>query len=115
MTSTCLKKVYLKEPLDCTVYIFLLVPHFHQEAVAQGFEREHEVFGSPESYFQLLPATLSHKRDKLASCLTSVGLKPIMPEGGYFLTADFSSLSKSDKEDLNSPMSYINVADIVVS
>lgn len=69
-----------------------------QEAVAQGFEREHEVFGSPESYFQQLPATLSHKRDKLASCLASVGLKPIMPEGGYFMTADFSSLKVDYKK-----------------
>lgn len=81
-------------PLLSTVFIFLLVLHSHKEAVAQGFEREHEVFGSPESYFQQLPASLRHKRDKLASCLTSVGLKPIMPEGGYFMTADFSSLSK---------------------
>uniref|UniRef100_A0A671W6H3 Kynurenine aminotransferase 1 n=1 Tax=Sparus aurata TaxID=8175 RepID=A0A671W6H3_SPAAU len=49
-----------------------------QEAVAQGFEREYEVFGSPESYFQQLPAMLHLKRNKLASCLESVGLQPII-------------------------------------
>uniref|UniRef100_A0A674P3Z8 Kynurenine aminotransferase 1 n=1 Tax=Takifugu rubripes TaxID=31033 RepID=A0A674P3Z8_TAKRU len=64
-----------------------------QEAVARGFEREYEVFGTPESYFQQLPAMLHHKKNKLASLLKSVGLKPIMPEGGYFMTADFSSIS----------------------
>lgn len=78
-------------------------PRLQQEAVAQGFEREYELFGSPDSYFQQLPAMLHHKRDKLASCLASVGLKPIMPEGGYFMTADFSSLSKWKKKDLCSP------------
>lgn len=71
-----------------------LHPEFEQEAVARGFEREYEVFGTPESYFQQLPDMLCHKKDKLASLLESVGLKPIMPEGGYFMTADFSSISE---------------------
>nr|XP_057919412.1 kynurenine--oxoglutarate transaminase 1 isoform X2 [Doryrhamphus excisus] len=68
-----------------------------QEAVARGFEREFEMFGSPESYFQQLPTMLQQKREKLAKCLESVGLKPIMPEGGYFMITDISSI----KVDLN--------------
>ncbi|XP_059213493.1 kynurenine--oxoglutarate transaminase 1-like isoform X2 [Centropristis striata] len=63
-----------------------------QEAVARGFEREYEVFGTPESYFQQLPAMLHQKRKKLAACLESVGLQPIMPEGGYFMITDISSV-----------------------
>nr|XP_033503173.1 kynurenine--oxoglutarate transaminase 1-like [Epinephelus lanceolatus] len=63
-----------------------------QEAVARGFEREYELFGTPESYFQQLPALLHQKRAKLASCLESVGLQPIMPEGGYYMMADISSV-----------------------
>lgn len=70
-----------------------------QEAVAHGFQREHEMFGSPESYFQQLPAMLQLKRKKLALCLESVGLQPIIPEGGYFMVADISSV----KVDLNDP------------
>ncbi|XP_061763384.1 kynurenine--oxoglutarate transaminase 1-like [Nerophis ophidion] len=70
-----------------------------QEAVARGFEREYELFGSADSYFQQLPAMLHHKRENLAKCLESVGLKPIMPEGGYFMMADISSV----KVDLNDP------------
>nr|XP_061800237.1 kynurenine--oxoglutarate transaminase 1 [Nerophis lumbriciformis] len=70
-----------------------------QEAVARGFEQEFEFMGSPRSYFQQLPAMLSQKREKLASCLESVGLKPIMPEGGYFMITDISSV----KVDLNDP------------
>ncbi|XP_068608682.1 kynurenine--oxoglutarate transaminase 1-like [Brachionichthys hirsutus] len=79
-----------------------------QEAVARGFEREHRVFGTPESYFQQLPAMLRPKRQKLASCLESVGLQPVMPEGGYFMIADFSSV-KADSEDQSSgdePMDF---------
>lgn len=64
-----------------------------QEAVACGFDREYNVFGTPESYFQQLPAMLHHKRKKLATCLESMGLKPIMPEGGYFMVVDISTLS----------------------
>lgn len=75
--------------------IYDIHPEFQQEAVARGFEREYEVFGTPESYFQQLPAMMHHKKNKLATLLESVGLKPIMPEGGYFMTADFSSISKS--------------------
>lgn len=77
--------------------IYDIYPEFQQEAVARGFEREYEVFGTPESYFHQLPAMMHHKKNKLASLLESVGLKPIMPEGGYFMTADFSSISELNK------------------
>lgn len=62
--------------------------------MAQGFQKEYEQLGTPESYFQQLPARLHHKRRKLASCLESVGLQPILPEGGYFMIADISSVSE---------------------
>ncbi|KAG7238590.1 hypothetical protein INR49_030664 [Caranx melampygus] len=81
------------------VYEWLTYDGAKHEAVAQGFEREYQMFGSPDSYFQQLPALLQHKRKKLASCLQSVGLQPIMPEGGYFMVADISSI----KVDLNDP------------
>uniref|UniRef100_A0A8C7HN06 Kynurenine aminotransferase 1 n=1 Tax=Oncorhynchus kisutch TaxID=8019 RepID=A0A8C7HN06_ONCKI len=70
-----------------------------QEAVAQGFQREYELFGTPESYFLQLPEMLNQKRKKLATCLESVGLQPILPEGGYFMISDISSF----KVDLNDP------------
>uniref|UniRef100_A0A8C3A4R4 Kynurenine aminotransferase 1 n=1 Tax=Cyclopterus lumpus TaxID=8103 RepID=A0A8C3A4R4_CYCLU len=73
-------------------------PTAAQEAVARGFEREYELFGTPESYFQQLPAMLHQKREKLASCLGGAGLQPVMPEGGYFMIADISSV-KVDLSD----------------
>ncbi|XP_024154373.1 kynurenine--oxoglutarate transaminase 1 isoform X1 [Oryzias melastigma] len=72
-----------------------------QEAVARGFEREYEVFGTPESYFQQLPAMLHSKRQKLATCLQSAGLNPIMPEGGYFMIADISSIEVDLNDESN--------------
>ncbi|XP_034753141.1 kynurenine--oxoglutarate transaminase 1 isoform X1 [Etheostoma cragini] len=67
-------------------------PTAAQEAIACGFEREYQLFGTPESYFQQLPAMFQQKRKKLALCLERVGLQPIMPEGGYFMIADISSV-----------------------
>lgn len=77
-----------------------------QEAVAHGFDREYELFGSPQSYFQELPAMLQDKRKKLAMCLDTVGLKPIIPEGGYFMVADISALKVDFKEESTKDESY---------
>ncbi|RXM92188.1 Kynurenine--oxoglutarate transaminase 1 [Acipenser ruthenus] len=69
-----------------------------QEAVAHGFQRELDCFGKPESYFLQFPRQLQQKRSRLAQSLLAVGMQPIMPEGGYFLIADISTL-KADLQD----------------
>ncbi|KAA0717148.1 Kynurenine--oxoglutarate transaminase 1 [Triplophysa tibetana] len=74
-----------------------LSPVVLKEAVAVGFQREYDVFGTEESYFQQLPALLHEKRLRLADCLRSIGLNPIIPQGGYFMIADISNLSKFQK------------------
>ncbi|KAM9206298.1 kynurenine--oxoglutarate transaminase 1 isoform 6-T10 [Dugong dugon] len=61
-----------------------------QAAVAWSFEREQQHFGQPSSYFvQLLQAT-QHKRDHVTRSLQSVGLRPVIPQGSYFLITDIS-------------------------
>ncbi|XP_075628726.1 kynurenine--oxoglutarate transaminase 1 isoform X3 [Balearica regulorum gibbericeps] len=70
-----------------------------QEAVAQGFQRELELYGKPNSYFIQLPKELQQKRDWLVQSLDAVGMKPIIPEGTYFLVADISEF-KSDVPDV---------------
>lgn len=62
--------------------------------MAAGFEREYDCFGKEESYFLQLPTLLHHKRLRLAKCLQSVGLQPILPQGGYFMITDISTLSE---------------------
>ena len=56
--------------------------------------------GEKESYFKSISVDLKDKRDFLAEVLTDVGMKPVIPEGGYFMMADWSSLS--DRIDLSS-------------
>ncbi|KAM3660255.1 kynurenine--oxoglutarate transaminase 3-like [Ammospiza maritima maritima] len=70
-----------------------------QEAVAQGFQRELTLYGKPESYFVQLPKELQQKRDWLVQSLDGVGMKPIIPEGTYYLVADISPF-KSDVPDV---------------
>ncbi|XP_057257450.1 kynurenine--oxoglutarate transaminase 1 isoform X3 [Pezoporus wallicus] len=70
-----------------------------QEAVAQGFQRELMLYGKPDSYFVQLPKELQKKRDWLVQSLDAAGMKPIIPEGTYFLLADISNF-KSDVPDI---------------
>ncbi|NXX51485.1 KAT1 transaminase, partial [Tricholaema leucomelas] len=77
-----------------------------QEAVAQGFQRELELYGKPESYFMQLPRELQQKRDCLVQSLTAVGMKPIVPEGTYFLVADISEFKSDVPEDPSSDEPY---------
>jgi len=63
-----------------------------QEAVARGFEIELERLNTDESYFRSLPKLLESKRKYMAKFLSDVGMKPIIPEGGYFMIANWSAL-----------------------
>ncbi|XP_027733555.1 kynurenine--oxoglutarate transaminase 1 isoform X1 [Empidonax traillii] len=77
-----------------------------QEAVAQGFQRELTLYGKPESYFVQLPRTLQQKRDLLIQSLVAVGMKPIIPEGTYFLVADISEFKSDVPEVPNADEPY---------
>lgn len=70
-----------------------------QAAVAQCFEREQQHFGQPSSYFLQLPQAMKPNRDHMIRSLQSVGLKPLIPQGSYFLIADISDF-KSKMPDL---------------
>ncbi|XP_068152184.1 LOW QUALITY PROTEIN: kynurenine aminotransferase [Drosophila tropicalis] len=71
-----------------------------QEGVARSFEVELDRLGQPESYFLSLPHELQIKRDFMAKFLSEAGMRPTIPEGGYFMLADWSPLAK--KIDLSS-------------
>lgn len=65
-----------------------------QEAVAQGLLRNFELMGQPECYFSSLAEELEGKRDRMAAILQEAGMTPIIPEGGYFMLVDVTSLSE---------------------
>lgn len=64
-----------------------------QEAIAVGFETEMKRLNSPECYFKSISGELMAKRDYMASFLANIGLNPTVPQGGYFMVADWSALA----------------------
>ncbi|XP_026763993.1 kynurenine aminotransferase isoform X2 [Galleria mellonella] len=65
-----------------------------QEAVARSFEFELARYNSPECYFVSLAHELLAKRDYLVKVLKESGFKPTVPDGGYFIIADWTDLEK---------------------
>lgn len=57
-----------------------------------AFEKELTRLNDEECYFYSLARELEPKRDYMAQFLKKAGMKPIVPEGGYFMIADWSPL-----------------------
>lgn len=64
-----------------------------QEAIAIAFETELPRLDSKECYFNSLPAELTAKRDFMVNVLNKVGMNATVPEGGFFVVADWSKLA----------------------
>lgn len=54
-----------------------------QKASAAAFDQAEK-----EGYFEWFPKMMQEKRDFLVKVLQEVGLKPLVPEGGYFIICD---------------------------
>jgi len=63
-----------------------------QEALAIGFENELPLLHSSNSYFKRLSQDLQQRRDRMAMLIKKMGLVPIVPDGAYFMLADFSKI-----------------------
>ncbi|XP_016003994.2 kynurenine--oxoglutarate transaminase 3 isoform X3 [Rousettus aegyptiacus] len=77
-----------------------------QEALAQAFWIDIKRMDDPECYFNSLPKELEVKRDRVVNLLESVGLKSVVPDGGYFIIADVSLLDADLSDMKNSNESY---------
>ncbi|KAJ8936108.1 hypothetical protein NQ318_022930 [Aromia moschata] len=66
-----------------------------QEAVAVAFEKELSRLGQSDSYLVNLEKDLKLKRDYMVKILSEAHLKPVIPDGSFFLVADWSSLETS--------------------
>ena len=73
-----------------TIYV---CPTPLQEAVAVGFETEIARLGTDQSYWRQLARDLRDKRDRMARALTAAHMSPTVPDGGYFMLADFSRVA----------------------
>ena len=49
---------------------------------------------SPDCYFRSISVDLQKKRDYIAKILKDFGMDPVIPEGGYFIMANWSKLGK---------------------
>ncbi|XP_068174747.1 kynurenine--oxoglutarate transaminase 3-like isoform X2 [Antennarius striatus] len=65
-----------------------------QEAMAESLLHNFELMDQPECFFTSFPEELKTKRDRLAAVLQEVGMTPIIPEGGFFMLVDVTSLNQ---------------------
>lgn len=72
-----------------------------QDACANSFQIEMKKrdAGDKDCYFTSLADELLPKRDEMAKLAESIGLKPIVPEGGYFMVADAKDLNVEIPKD----------------
>ncbi|KAL9846299.1 kynurenine--oxoglutarate transaminase 3 isoform 7-T7 [Geothlypis trichas] len=76
-----------------------------QEALAQAFWTDYKRMDDPECYFYSLSRELESKRDRMAQLLKGAGLKPVIPDGGYFMIVDVSTLNV-DLSDVDEKQPY---------
>ncbi|KAM4720722.1 kynurenine--oxoglutarate transaminase 3 isoform 2-T2 [Rhinophrynus dorsalis] len=76
-----------------------------QEALAHALFKDFKRMDDPDCYFNSLPRELEAKRDRMARLLQEAGIKPVVPEGGYFMVADISVLDV-DLSDMNEDKPY---------
>ena len=60
----------------------------------RAFELEIQRLESPDCYFRSISVDLQKKRDFIAKILKDAGMDPVIPEGGYFIMANWSQLGK---------------------
>lgn len=80
-------------------------PTFFQEVTARCFDFEFAQLRDPATsetcYLKQMPEMLRQKRDKFAKYLIDAGLKPVIPQGSFFMLADISEMAEKllDKND----------------
>uniref|UniRef100_A0AC35TKD0 Aminotran_1_2 domain-containing protein n=1 Tax=Rhabditophanes sp. KR3021 TaxID=114890 RepID=A0AC35TKD0_9BILA len=84
-----------------------------QVAVGQGIDREMDLIEKnniKDSYlYTTLPETLAKDRDLMAAMFTKAGMKPIIPEAGYFMLADVTNVKgdyKNKKYGTTDPLDF---------
>ena len=60
----------------------------------RAFELEMGRLESPDCYFKSISVDLQKKRDYIAKILNDAGMDPVVPEGGYFIMANWSKLGR---------------------
>lgn len=72
--------------------IIYTIPTPIQVALAETLKQERQLLGTPHSYWSFLGETMTKKREQMFKIASEAGLNPIVPEGGYFMIMDLSTL-----------------------
>lgn len=68
--------------------------HFYIKiALAETIKQERALINTECSYWYFLKQIMTTKRKKMYELAEEAGLNPVMPQGGYFMMMDLSSLS----------------------
>ncbi|CAF4600025.1 unnamed protein product [Rotaria sp. Silwood2] len=78
-------------------YSVFICPTLSHEVVARCFEYELKRLNSPECYLNSVSNEFLEKRNQFAEVLKECGMKPIVPDGGYFILANFSQIVNDDQ------------------
>lgn len=71
---------------------YICAPTPLQHGVAAGFDL-------PDSFFESMRAEYAEKRSLMTETLRKVGLKPIVPEGAYYVLADVAGMGECTAKD----------------
>ncbi|XP_047134845.1 kynurenine--oxoglutarate transaminase 3 isoform X1 [Hydra vulgaris] len=64
-----------------------------QIALANTFKHEKLLLGTPDSYWHWLCQNMTGKRQRMFEIVKEAKMKPIMPDGGYFMLVDITGLN----------------------
>ncbi|VDD78160.1 unnamed protein product [Mesocestoides corti] len=72
-----------------------------QEALAQTIEEIVSTLDTKDCFFHKLSLEIAEKRERFANALESVGMCPVIPQGGFFMLGNISNVEgpKREKDD----------------
>uniref|UniRef100_A0A8D0EYC2 Kynurenine--oxoglutarate transaminase 3 n=1 Tax=Strix occidentalis caurina TaxID=311401 RepID=A0A8D0EYC2_STROC len=107
VTGWKVRRINIKECsyLYNNAFIILKKSLFLGPALAQAFWIDYKRMDDPQCYFYSLSRELESKRNRMAQLLQEAGLKPVIPDGGYFMIVDVSTLNV-DLSDVDEKQPY---------
>jgi|MDTB01.1.fsa_nt_gb kynurenine--oxoglutarate transaminase/cysteine-S-conjugate beta-lyase/glutamine--phenylpyruvate transaminase len=87
----------IKPLMMANQWIQFSVPTPNCRAIAEVLEKSESPYEGAPNYFDFLRDEYERKRDHLGQSLEEAGLRPVMPQGGFFIVADAASFVPDDK------------------
>ncbi len=72
-------------------------PTCTQEALGAALEKELKRLGTPDSFFYKMAVDLKNRRDMMTKSIKDSGMIAVIPEGGYFMLANWRPLGTNQR------------------